>query len=414
MIYLITGLPGSGKTLYAVSVLLRQILAERVEGPTGPVDRRLCVEGIPGLVLPHELMAAPSMEFLSTGKRDDAPEGNGLWNWPDWAKPGDLICVDEVQRYWRPRGMGTKVPADVAALETHRHKGLDFVLITQNPMLLDQNVRRLVGRHIHARRMFGRGAAVLYDWDGCQADVTRTSGAVRSVFRYPRDAFKLYRSAEVHTKQLQRLPAWLVLPVAALVAGAFLVPKAYEVLHKGPTSASPGTMAKAPAVPASGPGPLIAPVPGLPQPPGSGVPLVGQQTAAVSPRPGVSPVALEPARDGAQSGRVHYVGCIATANRCSCYEPDGYRAELPMDACRTEVATLRWLDLTAPARERSPVGRGADARPVPVQPVAPAAAVAPALPGGGALQFLPVAGSSPDDVLMADMRARALERSAYR
>lgn len=202
MITLITGIPGSGKTLFAVS----QLLAGEYK------TRRLLVSGIDGLTVPHEVL-------------DD----DGVRRWPELVQAGDVVVIDEVQRLWRPRAVGSKVPDDIARLETHRHLGVDFVLITQHPMLLDQNVRRLVGRHIHVRRIFGAGAALLYEWDHA-SDPGRVKDATSRSFRYPRSAFALYKSAEVHTRQRMRKPLYLFAPVVAAGLIAWFGPGAYRAL----------------------------------------------------------------------------------------------------------------------------------------------------------------------------------------
>ncbi len=77
---------------------------------------------------------------------------------------GSIVLIDEVQRLMRPRIHGSKVPAFIAELETHRHRGIDLVLITQHPMLLDSNVRRLTGQHFHVIRKFGTQMANVYEW----------------------------------------------------------------------------------------------------------------------------------------------------------------------------------------------------------------------------------------------------------
>jgi zona occludens toxin len=146
MITLITGVPGSGKTLYCVSEILPTLIGSVVNGQDGNPDiTRIVYTNINGLLLDHE--------SIDGGL-------NGLTGWQNWCKPGDCIVFDEVQSVWKPRPNGSKIPDDIGALETHRHKGVDFVLLTQHPMLLDQNVRALVGRHLHIRRMGGMGAAI--------------------------------------------------------------------------------------------------------------------------------------------------------------------------------------------------------------------------------------------------------------
>jgi zona occludens toxin len=324
MIYLITGVPGSGKSLYAVSTLLKKLLSEKVVHEDGTtIERRLCIDGIPDLLLPHELLAKrPEGELrkVPNGPVVDAPagEGNGLWNWFEWCKPGDVIVADEVQRHWRPRGMGVKPPAEISMLETHRHFGVDFVLITQNAMLLDQNVRRLVGRHLHVRRVFGGARAIVYDWDGCQTDTTRTAGAVRSIWSYPKSAYKLYKSSELHTKQHQKIPLWMAFPVVVLGLAVFVGPKAYSALSgsmtgKGIPGAAAGVskagvpapllpVAAAPGASAAGPGAGV--VPGVAVVAGQAPPLVFGCIAMGANASMVLRIGLTSSLNRAQRGRI--------------------------------------------------------------------------------------------------------------
>src|SRR4030067_873930 len=61
----------------------------------------------------------------------------------------------------------------VAALETHRHGGFDIWLISQHAGLIDANVRKLIGRHIHLREgLLGR---YLYEWAELGAPENRAS-----------------------------------------------------------------------------------------------------------------------------------------------------------------------------------------------------------------------------------------------
>src|SRR5205809_7156589 len=100
MITLITGLPGNGKTLYALTWL--KALAEK-DG------RTVFYSGITDCMIP--------------GWVEHEPE-----KWPE-LPANSVILIDEVQRVMRPRMHGSAVPAHIAQLETHRHKGVDLVLI---------------------------------------------------------------------------------------------------------------------------------------------------------------------------------------------------------------------------------------------------------------------------------------------
>ena len=111
---LVTGVPGSGKTLYTVAVLLTELLKSTVEVNGEAVPRKIFTN-IKNLVLDHTLIDATNLN-----------------NWHEWVKAGDVVCFDEVQEVWRPRSMGTKVPLCIEKLETHRHLGIDMILLTQH------------------------------------------------------------------------------------------------------------------------------------------------------------------------------------------------------------------------------------------------------------------------------------------
>lgn len=322
MIYLITGVPGSGKTLYAVSTLIAKLLAEKVKKPDGSdLERRLLVDGIPDLLLPHEILTLMVEDEKKQGVWTCA--GDGLVNWPTWCRPGDVIVIDEVQRYWRPRSMGTKPPAMVTELETHRHYGIDFVIITQNPMLIDQNVRRLVGRHQHIRRLFGMARAVIYDWDACSADVNRTATATVTTWGYPKSAYALYKSSALHLKQRQKVPLWLVVPVLAIAGLVAVMPTAFSTMRGAMSGQGVSRAAVAPAPAASAPksaldgftGDMVAKVPSA----AASVPVT--MVAAAS-NPSDKPVVS---------------GCFAYVKKCVCMDASGFPLNVEPGFCEAQI-----------------------------------------------------------------------------
>ena len=136
MLYLRTGLPGTGKTLFALADVKEWADKDK---------RPVYYSGIKDLKVPGWI------------ELEDATK------WPD-LPANAIIIIDEAQRVFRPRHTSSAVPEHVAALETHRHKGVDLVLITQHPKLLDSNVRRLVGVHRHYVRVFGALCLALGAW----------------------------------------------------------------------------------------------------------------------------------------------------------------------------------------------------------------------------------------------------------
>jgi zona occludens toxin len=162
VITLVTGTPGAGKTLFAVHHIVKELLPQK----------RLIFSNINGLKIPQVW--------------DCGPDGPFRWQeYPD----GTIFVFDEVQHQWPAERRVSDVPPSVKALDTHRHRGMDFVLITQSPMGIDPRVRRLIGRHIHLHRPLNGGYARLMDWPTVQTDPnppTAYDDGARQFFKYPR------------------------------------------------------------------------------------------------------------------------------------------------------------------------------------------------------------------------------------
>lgn len=214
MITIISGTPGAGKTLYTIEKLLLPMVGKTVKGKASDGSEieypRTIYTNINGLQVDHELI--------------DGGDNQGLRDWHTWAKPGSLIVFDEVQKVWPPRPNGSKVPDDIQALDTHRHMGVDFVLITQNVINLDKHIHALGGRHLHVRRIANMALAVVYEWDHVSRGLMFSKSITKSPWRFDKKVFKLYKSAELHTKTARRMPGLVWFIVAGIAAFAFLGP----------------------------------------------------------------------------------------------------------------------------------------------------------------------------------------------
>lgn len=301
MLILITGTPGAGKSLHAVWEFARKVPGSTIEHQGGAVARRL-LSNVKDLLVEHERIGP---EDLNT--------------WHTWAKPGDVILYDEVQEVWRPRGMGSKVPDCIAALETHRHLGVDIILVTQHPMLVDPNIRRLVNQHLHLRRL-SKGTAMIYEWDHC-ANPGQVKTALQSkVWFHPKKAYALYKSAQLHTKPTARLPRVAVVGVVALGVFFGLGYSMWGRMQERFT----GTTAQAKAPASKDPQRAAAP----PQSAASAAPgAVAPAGAASAPGPVLAarPAILQ--------------GCIASATRCLCFDGGGVLVPQSVQECRDIMAT---------------------------------------------------------------------------
>lgn len=336
MIILITGTPGSGKTLFAVA----ELLAGQFK------DRPLLVNAIPQLLLPHQAISDQDVERWHEG---GVPTPDGA---PSFDVKNAVIVVDEVQRIARPRPASQKVPDWIAALETHRHKGVDLIIITQHPQLLDVNIRRLVGRHLHVRRTFALKSAVVYEWDHCE-NPGNVKHATTRLWRYPKKAFELYKSSELHTKAGGRVPPVVIVVILCAVAIPFV---AYQLWYRlGHRFAGDTTMDQLKSIPTQ-PGQARGFAAGSRN--GTPGPLsTAEWIASYKPRiAGLSYSA--PAYDKlAEPKRIPLpAACIESASKgCKCFTQDATPYDAPEDMCRQIVkGGVFHAFLEAPAPQPSP------------------------------------------------------------
>ncbi len=307
MITLITGTPGAGKTLYCLTEV-----CPAFEG------RPFYVDGIPDLLINHDLPSGPVESETQS--------------YADWLPDNGVLVVDEAQRIWRPRSSSSKVPRGVEAMETHRHHGHDLVLVTQHPNLLDSNVRRLVGRHLHVRRVWGMSRALVYEWDQA-TDPNRISTATKSSWAYPKKAFGLYKSATVHTNRGQRPPflvfVVLVLPILLGYFG-YISYQSIKARTQTPTAVvgvGVGAVPQATAMADAKPFDVSAFVPVIPSEPASAPAYDHLRHVVVMPR---------------------VAACISSASRCICYTQQSTRLNMPESDCRLLASDPRFDSFSAP------------------------------------------------------------------
>lgn len=252
MITVISGKPGAGKT----ALLVQMLLAFAKEGRRIYQDQRPSAKhggevrpAIPDLNVKHDLLA-------------DARR----WHEPGEVADGSVIVIDEAQDLWRQRPSGSKIPPEIAAMETHRHRGLDIIVLTQAPNLLDQNLRGLVGRHIHLRDMgvFGRRWNEWFDQVG---ETTTPSGLkaapVQKSWKLPTEAFQHYTSASVHIKPQRSIPRTVITLAVCAVLLCVGVWYAYKSIKGKIDAAQQPSLVPASTVagkPAQSPGAALASV----------------------------------------------------------------------------------------------------------------------------------------------------------
>lgn len=227
MITLFTGLPGNGKTLFALATWHDKALAE---------SREVYYSGIKDLMLPWTEIKAEEWNLV-----------------PD----GALVLLDEAQFVFPRKPNGAQLPEFYTELAVHRHRGLDIGIITQHPTLIDNFVRKLVGQHFHSIRKFGMERATIHEWSATQAAPESPAAHKSSIsksWKYDKRVYGWYKSAEVHTVK-RKIPAKLLMVavfVIAVICALVMFVRGYGA--KGQPAAGAGVSSSSPAGDAGGGG----------------------------------------------------------------------------------------------------------------------------------------------------------------
>lgn len=291
MITLITAVPGSGKTLYAITLIEEALASGR------PV-----YANINGLVCE---------KFTNSHLLYEAPD-----DWRDTPE-GALVIYDEPQQshlYPSNAQRGRVDDERLTAMETHRHSGHDLVFITQAPTFVHHHIRKLVGLHIHLYRARGVKGAMKYEWSHtCDNpnDRGEQSRADSGPWPFPSKYFSYYTSAVIHTHKFRipkKLTVMLVFILVLVAIAVSLSLSAFDSIA-GDSAAEVGGAVQASAT---------APPP---------------TTYTWSSTPEAIPVA----------------GCIASEsrNRCQCFSAKGVTLDMSHAACLSVIATPFPRNITA-------------------------------------------------------------------
>ncbi|MCK9386476.1 MAG: zonular occludens toxin domain-containing protein [Nevskia sp.] len=240
MITLLTGNPGSGKTLWCLGELER-LIKVRAENEK---PCQVYYNGIPLL---------PDCPYFGDWKPLSDEEARD----PHALPAGTVLVVDEAYRLWPSDASAktSKVPGYVELFATHRHRGHDVFLIMQKRSQIHPFLRDLVNRHVHLEAPFGLNRATVYSWERL-ADPTKKGEfgeAVRAAFPYPVERYKWYKSADLHVKE-RRLPLG---KVAVIGAASLFAIAAFYAGYRVVSSSGHGADSKLPS-PAPSPGTAAA------------------------------------------------------------------------------------------------------------------------------------------------------------
>lgn len=140
----------------------------------------------------------------------------------DWRQTpqGSYFVIDEAQLIPIFSEEARGIDPIVKDLTIHRHKGYDFLFITQEPSFVHKYIRKLASHHIHLVNIFGWEQSMKLEW----AVVQDSPNAIKSLaraenitrWRFPKHVYNLYKSTTINTR-VKRIPKKLVfLSIAAV------------------------------------------------------------------------------------------------------------------------------------------------------------------------------------------------------
>lgn len=237
MITLITAVPGSGKTLYTISL---------IQGFLDSNRHVYC-----------------NINGLSRDYFNNSPFLHGfIEDWRD-TPDGSVIIYDEAQELFPAVGKSGVVTNPIlTALETHRHSGHDLFFITQAPTLLHHHIRKLTGCHIHLYRPFGLRYSHVFRWNFCVLEPNDRKEQQRAdsfIFRLDKKYFSAYQSTTIDTHKFvipKKFYTFLFAIIAIFALVFYLAKDSFLFKASGPAPAPSSFV----SLPAPAPNTTTAPV----------------------------------------------------------------------------------------------------------------------------------------------------------
>ena len=305
MIYQFTGQPGHGKTLSAL-----KFAAEFADK--------------------GRLVYACNVRNLNHARARMLPlDPEGFKNWQD-LPDGSVVLVDECYEHGMlpKRSPGSKVPDYIQQLAKHRHRGFDFIFVTQSPSKqMDEFVHDLIERHVHVRRRFGLPYVHLRTFDRYERNPEKAHPLTIKRSPLPKRAMGWYESTTLDTTE-RKVP-WYY-PVAVLLCVGILV-GGWFTWHNIRAAMGPGAV---PAASADGAPATAKRREGTKQPfSGAGVVVTTDSyLESLKPRVPEMPFSM-PALDGRRVAVEPAIFCMSSEEDCRCLTEQGTRYELTRDKC---------------------------------------------------------------------------------
>jgi hypothetical protein len=226
MIHLITGRPGHGKNIYALTFLEQQEFInydKETKTFSSTIDRPLFFIAFDGINIVDSTTA--KYEDL-----DDLPtdqEYDNTSKFPD----NSVIVIDEAHRYSPKSTNKEGFTSFVSFLKIHRHYGFDFIFITQSQKDLNIDIRNLVENHFRVNRPFGTQKSFVNHYLGAETSENKQPVKQSSKpFILDKRFFEVYKSASIHNYKSSIPKKYYAFIVLFIIFIGFVISKGIYVI----------------------------------------------------------------------------------------------------------------------------------------------------------------------------------------
>ena len=225
MIHLITGRPGHGKNIYALTFLEKEgFINYDKESKTfsSTIDRPLFFIAFDSI----DVKDATTAKYEDLDNLPEDQESENHSKFPD----NSVIVIDEAHRYSPRSSNRSGFTGFVSFLKIHRHYGFDFIFITQSQKDLNIDIRNLVENHFRVNRPFGTQKSFVNHYLG--AETTENKQPVKQSskpFVLDKRFFEVYKSASIHNYKSSIPKKYYVFIALFVIFIGFVISKGFYV-----------------------------------------------------------------------------------------------------------------------------------------------------------------------------------------
>lgn len=225
LLVLLTGRPGHGKNIYALTFLEQQEFInydKETKTFSSTIDRPLFFIAFDGINIVDSTTAKyEDLDDLPTDQENDNTS-----KFPD----NSVIVIDEAHRYSPKSTNKEGFTSFVSFLKIHRHYGFDFIFITQSQKDLNIDIRNLVENHFRVNRPFGTQKSFVNHYLGAETSENKQPVKQSSKpFVLDKRFFEVYKSASIHNYKSSIPKKYYIFIIIFILFIGFIISKGIYV-----------------------------------------------------------------------------------------------------------------------------------------------------------------------------------------